>query len=291
MTPPDSATRCCDRLRAASDGRRPASRRLCRGQPLDAPKLAAGLHLVATPIGNLRRYHAARAGDPGCRRSHSLRGYPHQPQAARSLRHRHGADPLSRSQRRSRAAETHGAAGRRRGGCADVGCRHAADLRSWLQARARGARGGLRRARRSRRLGGIGRARRIRPADRPLLLRGLPAAKGQAQRRARIAELARIPATSGAVRERPAAGRQRLPISPPGSGSREAAVCRELTKLHEEVRRGTLAALAAHYAGDAETRGEIVIVIAPPGEEAQRAGLDAMIRARAGPHLGQGRGR
>ena len=44
-------------------------------------------------------------------------------------------------------------------------------------------------------------------------------------------------------------------------GAREAAVCRELTKLHEEVRRGELAALARAYAGDAEVRGELVIVI------------------------------
>ena len=47
-------------------------------------------------------------------------------------------------------------------------------------------------------------------------------------------------------------------------GRREAAVCRELTKLHEEFRRGELAELAAIYAGDAERRGEFVLVIAPP---------------------------
>jgi 16S rRNA (cytidine1402-2'-O)-methyltransferase len=64
-------------------------------------------------------------------------------------------------------------------------------------------------------------------------------------------------------------------------GEREAAICRELTKLHEEVRRETLTALAAHYAGDAETRGEFVIVIAPPDDEAQPAAddIDALIRA------------
>jgi 16S rRNA (cytidine1402-2'-O)-methyltransferase len=42
---------------------------------------------------------------------------------------------------------------------------------------------------------------------------------------------------------------------------REAAVCRELTKLHEEVVRGTLAELARHFRG--EVRGEIVLVIGP----------------------------
>jgi 16S rRNA (cytidine1402-2'-O)-methyltransferase len=41
---------------------------------------------------------------------------------------------------------------------------------------------------------------------------------------------------------------------------RPAAVCRELSKLHEEVRRGTAAELAAHYRGQA-ARGEIVLVV------------------------------
>jgi 16S rRNA (cytidine1402-2'-O)-methyltransferase len=48
-------------------------------------------------------------------------------------------------------------------------------------------------------------------------------------------------------------------------GPREAAICRELTKMHEEVRRGDLVALAQHYASAAEPRGEIAIVIGPPG--------------------------
>ena len=48
-----------------------------------------------------------------------------------------------------------------------------------------------------------------------------------------------------------------------GLGERDAAVARELTKLHEECVTGTLADLAGHYA-DAPPKGEIVIVIAPP---------------------------
>ena len=47
-------------------------------------------------------------------------------------------------------------------------------------------------------------------------------------------------------------------------GPREAAVARELTKLHEEVRRGTLAELARHYAEAGPPKGEIVIVVGPP---------------------------
>jgi 16S rRNA (cytidine1402-2'-O)-methyltransferase len=47
-------------------------------------------------------------------------------------------------------------------------------------------------------------------------------------------------------------------------GDRPAAVARELTKLHEEVRRGGLADLATHYRGAGPPRGEVVIVVAPP---------------------------
>lgn len=47
---------------------------------------------------------------------------------------------------------------------------------------------------------------------------------------------------------------------------RPAAVARELTKLHEECRRGSLEELAAHYA-EAGAKGEIVIVVGPPAEK------------------------
>ena len=47
-------------------------------------------------------------------------------------------------------------------------------------------------------------------------------------------------------------------------GPRQAAVARELTKLHEEVRRGRLADLAGHYRDSGPPRGEIVIVVGPP---------------------------
>jgi 16S rRNA (cytidine1402-2'-O)-methyltransferase len=46
-----------------------------------------------------------------------------------------------------------------------------------------------------------------------------------------------------------------------GAGDRATVVARELTKQYEEVRRGTLAALAAYY-DDTPPRGEVVIVIA-----------------------------
>ena len=50
-------------------------------------------------------------------------------------------------------------------------------------------------------------------------------------------------------------------------GDRLAVVARELTKLHEEVRRGSLRELAAHYEAAGPPRGEIVIVVAPPVPE------------------------
>ncbi len=46
-------------------------------------------------------------------------------------------------------------------------------------------------------------------------------------------------------------------------GTREVAVCRELTKLHEEIVRGSAAELAERYAGS-PPKGEIVLVMAPP---------------------------
>ena len=44
--------------------------------------------------------------------------------------------------------------------------------------------------------------------------------------------------------------------------ARQAALCRELTKMHEEVRRGTLATLSSDVG---ETRGEFVLVLEPRG--------------------------
>ena len=66
-------------------------------------------------------------------------------------------------------------------------------------------------------------------------------------------------------------------------GARDAAICRELTKLHEEIRRAPIAELA--QAADAlETRGEFVLVIGPPAADAQimaQDELDDLLRASA----------
>jgi 16S rRNA (cytidine1402-2'-O)-methyltransferase len=100
-----------------------------------------------------------------------------------------------------------------------------------------------------------------------------------AGRRVRIGELARIPSTLVLFESGPRLAAALADLAD-GLGARGAAVCRELTKLHEEVRRGDLATLAADYAGEPEPRGEIVIVIAPPAEPQapSDADLDALLR-------------
>ena len=70
-------------------------------------------------------------------------------------------------------------------------------------------------------------------------------------------------------------------------GDREAVVCRELTKMHEELRRGRLGSLAAHYAVH-PARGEIVVVVgaaeavAVAGDDATRV-LTGLLRGGLGP--------
>jgi 16S rRNA (cytidine1402-2'-O)-methyltransferase len=63
-------------------------------------------------------------------------------------------------------------------------------------------------------------------------------------------------------------------------GLRPAAVAREMTKLHEEVRRGTLADLAAHYARTDAPKGEVTLLIGPPHEvQADFAAIDVALDA------------
>ena len=61
-------------------------------------------------------------------------------------------------------------------------------------------------------------------------------------------------------------------------GDRAVAVTRELTKMHEEVRRGTLSILAPRYAEETPPRGEVTILVGPPPEgETDFARVDAML--------------
>ena len=63
-------------------------------------------------------------------------------------------------------------------------------------------------------------------------------------------------------------------------GMRTAAVAREMTKLHEEVRRGTLAELAAHYARAPAPKGEVTLLVGPPHRaEADMGKIDMALDA------------
>ena len=66
------------------------------------------------------------------------------------------------------------------------------------------------------------------------------------------------------------AGRLSASLSDIGAvfGTRQVAVVREITKLYEEVKRGTSAELVEYYAQNGKPKGEIVLVIAPPEEKA-----------------------
>jgi 16S rRNA (cytidine1402-2'-O)-methyltransferase len=98
----------------------------------------------------------------------------------------------------------------------------------------------------------------------------------RAARRERINALAAVPGTL-IVYE--AAGRlaETLADLALELGPRPAAIARELTKLHEEVRRGALDKLAAEYAGEEAPRGEIVIVVGA-AEARQPVADDALDR-------------
>lgn len=100
------------------------------------------------------------------------------------------------------------------------------------------------------------------PTDRFLFAGFLPP-RGHA-RRGRIAELASVPATL-VFFEAPGRVGEALADLAQVLGPRPAAVARELTKLHEDVRRGTLADLAAAFT-DAAPKGEVVLLVGPPVE-------------------------
>lgn len=113
------------------------------------------------------------------------------------------------------------------------------------------------------------------PTDRFLFVGFLPA-KAKA-RSDSIAEIAALPATLVLYESGPRLG-DTLAALEAQLGPREAAVAREISKLHEECVTGSLSVLALRYA-DLAPKGEIVIVIGPPAEAAQASDeeLDAAL--------------
>ena len=115
------------------------------------------------------------------------------------------------------------------------------------------------------------------PTD-SLMFAGFLPAK-EAARQARIREVMAVPATL-AFFEAPHRLGEALADLSAILGPREAAVCRELTKRFETVDRAPLPDLAERY-GATETKGEIVILVGPPGdaEPLGEAEVDALLAA------------
>ncbi len=247
-------------------------------QAVTAPPLAAGLHLVATPIGNLRDVTVraleilAAADLIACEDTRVTRKLLDHYGIATALTpyHDHNAAE-ARPRLLARLAEGAAIALVSDAGTplvSDPGYKlvRAARERGFAVTAAPGASAVLA----ALAVSGL-------PTDRFFFEGFLPAKEGQ--RRARIAELKRIPATLVLFETGPRLAAALADLAE-GLGPREAAICRELTKLYEEVRRGDLAALARAAAEAGEPRGEIVLVVAPPDpqDEAQATDLDALIR-------------
>src|SRR5882762_5655954 len=116
------------------------------------------------------------------------------------------------------------------------------------------------------------------PTDRFFFEGFLPAK--ETARRARLTELAKVDATL-VVFESGNRVQDTLRDLADIMGGRDAAICRELTKLHEDIKRAPVSELAR--AADAlETRGEFVLVIGPPAADAKimaEGDLDDLLRS------------
>src|SRR5258708_25423283 len=110
------------------------------------------------------------------------------------------------------------------------------------------------------------------PTDRFFFEGFLPAK--ETARRARLIELARIDATL-AMFESGNRVQDTLRDLAEIMGARDAAICREMTKMHDDVRRAPVSELAL-AADMLETRGEFVLVIGPPAAGAQIMAEDAL---------------
>jgi 16S rRNA (cytidine1402-2'-O)-methyltransferase len=258
------------------DERSQATGRQAEGKPPDRP-LAPGLHIVATPIGNLR--------DISLRALDTLRGADliaaEDTRVFAKLASAHGiaVPTVSYSDATQDANEPRLlralAEGKRVALVSDAGMPLISDpgyrlVRAALAAgHAVTAVPGPSAVPMALALSGL-------PTDRFFFGGFLPAKAGE--RRRMIAEAAQIPATL-VFFEAPHRLAASLADLAELLGDRPAAVARELTKLFEEVRRQSLSELAAHYAG-AEAKGEIALVIGPPGEAQapDSAALDVALR-------------
>jgi 16S rRNA (cytidine1402-2'-O)-methyltransferase len=271
--------------RAQTSPNRSARHYVLNGRDAVAPPLAPGLHLVATPIGNLRDITLralevlAAADLIACEDTRVTRKLTDHYGIATPLTpyHDHNAAEV-RPQLVARIA-----AGAALALASDAGTPLVSDPGYKLvrEARERGllvtALPGPSAVLAALSVSGL-------PTDRFFFEGFLPTKEGQ--RRSRIAELKRIPATLVLFESGPRLATALAELAA-GLGTREAAICRELTKLHEEVRRGDLATLARELAAAPEPRGEIALVIAPPDPQeriVEGEDLDDLLRQALGRH-------
>jgi 16S rRNA (cytidine1402-2'-O)-methyltransferase len=231
------------------------------GASIPAPPLSAGLYIVATPIGNL--------ADVTLRALATLAGadaiLAEDTRVSRTLLARYGIETPLSPYHEHNAAEARPRAIRRIAGgealalISDAGTPLISDpgYKLVAEAVAQGlpvtAAPGPSAALAALCLAGL-------PTDRFFFEGFLPPKR--AARRERINALASAPGTL-IFYEAPGRLAETLADLALELGARRAAVARELTKLHEEVRRGALDKLAAEYAAGEAPRGEIVIVVAP----------------------------
>ncbi len=271
-----------DNHRERQQTARPERTFAVHGVPIPAPPLAAGLYVVATPIGNL--------GDVTLRALSMLAAadavLAEDTRVSRTLLARYGIETPLSPYHEHNAAEARPRALRRIAEgqalalISDAGTPLVSDPGFKLVAEAVSA--GL----------AVTTAPGASAVLAALCVAGLPTDRfffegflppRSAARRERINALAAVPGTL-VLYEAPSRLAEMLADLAHELGPRPAAVARELTKLHEEVRRGTLDALAAEFAAGGAPRGEVVVIVGPPlrREVVDETTLDADIRAALG---------
>src|SRR3954470_20058476 len=258
----------------------PASRTFAvAGHPVTAPKAVAGLHLVSTPIGNL--------GDITLRALETLAGVDiiacEDTRITRRLTERYGISALLKPYHEHNAALARPKILERLARAASIAL--VSDAATPLISDP-----GFKLVREVSAAGHqvialpgpssvlAALAVAALPTDRFFFEGFLP--PKETARRARLTELARIDATL-VMFESGNRVEDTLRDLAEIMGARDAAICRELTKLHEEVRRAPLPELAKS-AGALETRGEFVLVIGPPAASAgimAESDLDELLRS------------
>jgi len=253
-----------------------------RGQFFSAPSLSSGLYIVATPIGNL--------GDITLRALDTLAGADllacEDTRVTRKLLARYGIETKVTAYHDHSGPDAHRrllghlADGRSVALVSDAGTPLISDpgYRLVVDAAAAGYPvvpiPGASSASAALSAAGL-------PTDAVLFLGFAPSKS--AARRKRLEDVARIPATLAFFESPNRAGALLADAVAVLGGERQAVICREITKLHETFDRGPLAELAARYC-DAAVKGEIVVIIAPPGPPAPPADADVEAQLRAALH-------